>query len=117
MAWGLASPPEDPRQLWYSGEAKEKGSSNLVGFANAEADKIINELEYEYDEARRIELYHRFSRIIHEEAPYTFLYIPKASLLYRDYVKNVFIPRDRQDLIPGADVAEPTSSIFWIKEQ
>jgi peptide/nickel transport system substrate-binding protein len=116
MAWSLGSPPEDPRQLWYSAGAKEKGSSNLVGFINPEVDQIIDQLTFEYDPKKRIELYHQFNRIIYEEAPYTFLYTPKVALVYRDYLQNVFIPADRQDLIPGANVGEPISSLFWIKD-
>jgi len=49
-------------------------------------------------------------------APYTFLYTPKLIYLYRDYLQNVFIPADRQDILPGADVQEPDSSIYWIKK-
>lgn len=116
LGWSLGTPPEDLRQLWSSAGAKEAGSSNAIGFVNAEVDEIINKLEYEYDAQERIKLYHRFNRIIFDECPYTFLYTPKAKLLYRSYVQNVWIPADRQDLVPGADVAEPDSSIFWIKK-
>ncbi len=117
LAWSLGTPPEDPRQLWYSTGAKEKGSSNFVGFANKEVDQIIDQLTYEYDSKKRIELYHRFNRIIYDEAPYTFLYTPKTLLAYRDYMQNVFIPADRQDLIPEANVGEPISSLFWIDDK
>lgn len=117
MAWSQATPPEEPKQLWYSTGAKEKGSSNAVGFANLEADKIIDALQYEYNREKRKELYHRLHAIIHEEQPYTFLYVPKTTLLYREYLQNVFIPADRQDLIPGGNVEEPQGNIFWIKEK
>lgn len=116
MGWSLGSPPDDPRQLWYSSGAKEKGSSNAIGFANNEIDAIINQLDYEYDKDKRTALYHRFDAIIHQEQPYTFLYTPKIAFLYRAYLQNVFLPVDRQDLVPGANVAEPDSSIFWIKK-
>jgi len=115
MGWKLGTPPEDPRQLWHSSGAKEKGSSNAIGFANPEIDHIIESLNYEYDKSERIALYHQFHQIIHSEAPYTFLYTPKIRLLYREYVKNIFIPRDRQDLIPGADIPEPNTEVVWIK--
>ena len=116
LAWALGTPPEDPRQLWYSTGAKEKGSSNTIGFANTEIDRIIDQLDYEYDPKKRLALYHRFDAIIHEQQPYTFLYTPKVTLLYRDYLKNVFLPVHRQDLVPGANMAEPDPSIFWIKK-
>jgi peptide/nickel transport system substrate-binding protein len=112
--WGLGSPPEDPQQLWLSSLSKVKGSSNAIGFENAQVDEIIQKLKMEYDEKERIKLYHQFDKIIHDEAPYTFLFTPKTSLLYRQYVENVFIPADRQDILPGADVQEPDSSIWAI---
>lgn len=116
LGWALSAPPEDPKQLWDSRGAKQKGSSNAIGFANAEVDQIIAQLEYEFDPQKRIKLYHRFDAIIYEEAPYVFLYAPKTALVYRDYLQNVFIPADRQDLIPGANVGEPQPSLFWILE-
>jgi len=114
IAWALGTPPEDPRQLWHSAGATEKGSSNAIGFANPEIDKIIDTLDYEYNQEKRIALYHRFNAIIHELQPYTFLFSPKTVFLYRNYLKNVFIPANRQDLVPGANVAEPDSNIFWL---
>jgi peptide/nickel transport system substrate-binding protein len=117
LGWALGSPPEELRQLWSSAGAKEKGSSNAIGFSNAEVDEIIDKLDYEFDPEERIKLYHRFARIIHHECPYTFLYTPKTALLYRGYMQNVWIPAERQDLIPGANVAEPNPGIFWIKER
>lgn len=116
MGWKLGTPPEDPRQLWHSSGAKEKGSSNVIGFASPEIDRIIDSLSYEYSKNRRVALYHQFHRIIHEEAPYTFLYTPKVRLLYRDYVRNIFIPRDRQDLVPGADSPEPNIEVVWMNQ-
>ncbi len=113
LAWGLGTPPEDPRQLWYT--SGERGSSNAIGFSNKEIDGIIDSLEYEYDEDKRIELFHKFDQILYDEAPYAFLYVPKTNFVYRDYLQNVFIPADHQDLIPGANVGEPASNIFWIK--
>jgi peptide/nickel transport system substrate-binding protein len=116
MGWKLGTPPEDPRQLWHSSGAKEKGSSNMIGFSNPKIDEIIDNLNYEYDKDKRILLYHRFHQIIHEEEPYTFLYTPKMRLLYRQHVKNIFIPRERQDLIPGANIPEPNTQAIWLEK-
>lgn len=116
LGWSLGTPPEELRQLWSSEGAKEKGSSNAIGFANDEVDAIIEKLDYTFDPDERIALYHRFDKIIYDECPYTFIYTPKAILLYRDYLQNVWIPAERQDLVPGANIAEPSSSIYWIKK-
>lgn len=117
LGWGLGTPPEDPRQLWYSKGADEPGSSNMTGFVNHEADAIIDALDFENDPKKRVALYHRFHAIIHEEQPYTFLYAPTNLFLYRDYLQNVWIPAKRQDLVPGADIAQPDGSIIWIKKK
>lgn len=117
LAWTQGVPPESLQQIWSSSGAKEKGSSNAIGFANAEVDKIIEEIDYEYDPKKREELYFRFDAILHEEQPYTFLYTPITTFVYRNYLQNVFIPADRQDLIPGADIEQPQSGIYWIKKE
>jgi peptide/nickel transport system substrate-binding protein len=94
-----------------------KGSSNFIGFANAEVDRLIEQLDYESNEEARLAAYHRIHRIIYEEAPYTFLYTPKATLVYHDRVHNLFIPSQRQDLIAGADVTEPFTDCIWIGDK
>ena len=116
MGWKLGTPPEDPRQLWHSSGAHEKGSSNAIGFANSQIDSIIEELNYEYDKPKRLALYHQFHRIIHQEVPYTFLYTPKVRLLYREYVHNLFVPKEHQDIIPGADIPEPHLQSIWLSK-
>lgn len=116
MGWALGIPPEDPRQLWHSKGASQKGSSNLVAFSNARADAIIEELTYTIDPGKRKKLYHEMHQLLYREAPYSFLYSPEQIFLYRDRIQNVFLPEKRQDLIPGAQVAEPQPEIFWIKE-
>ena len=113
MAWSLGSPPEDPRQLWHSSQAGLKGSSNAVGFRNSEADMIIDRLEFERNGQERIKLYHRFDEILHEEQPYTFLFTPKERLLYRSFLKNIFLPTEE---IPGATVGEPDIGVSWIQK-
>lgn len=113
LGWGLGTPPEDPEQLWHSALATQKGTSNAIGFCNKEADSIIEKLHYEYDVEKRNTLYHRFHKIIYDEAPYTFLYSPKRKLLYRDYVKNLFIPKEK---FPNADIAEPDFSVIFIEK-
>ena len=114
FGWALGTPPEDPKQLWHSKGADEKGSSNTVGFSNKEADHIIEKLVYETDPSIRQKLYHQFSKILLDEQPYTFLFSPKITLVYRDYVKNVLIPTELKDIIPGANITQPDLRIIWL---
>jgi peptide/nickel transport system substrate-binding protein len=71
---GWSGPPieGDPYQVWHSSQA-EKGS-NFVGFHNAEADRIMEAARLEFDQDKRVALYHRFDAILHDEQPYTFMF-------------------------------------------
>jgi peptide/nickel transport system substrate-binding protein len=115
LAWTCPYIPDDPDQLWHSKWANEKGSSNTIGFRNEEADRLIDRLKYEDNEEKRIELYCRFHSLIREECPYTFLYSSNATFVVWNRIQNVFIPAERQDLVPGAEVLEP-SIIHGFKE-
>ena len=75
MGWNMPPDP-DPYQVWHSSQIDQ--GSNYVGFANDEADEIIEEGRREFDPDRRVELYHRFHEIVHEEQPYTFMFIPET---------------------------------------
>lgn len=115
--WCLGPPPEDPRFLWHSDGALVNGSANFVGFQNVEADRIIDRLQYEYDGDKRLELYHRFHEIIHEEAPYAFLWSRSSPLLYRSYVKNLFVPADLQEYFPGVKDTSVYFNSLWIDRE
>lgn len=72
LAWST-SIDEDPYQLWHSSQAAQ--GSNFCGFENVEADRLIEEGRVEFDPARRAQTYRKLHQIIHEEEPYTFLFI------------------------------------------
>jgi peptide/nickel transport system substrate-binding protein len=113
LAWSLTSPPEDPRQLWHSESADEKSSSNIVGFRNKTVDLLIEQLQYEHDKEKRKELLHKIHEVIHDEMPYTFLYTPKATLVWWNWIHNIFIPKERQDILPGATQEQPATMYSW----
>jgi ABC-type transport system substrate-binding protein len=81
-AWAL-SWVTDPHQIWHSSQADVPKGSNRVGFRNAKADAIIDELRITLDLDKRTELYRDFHRIIHDEQPYSFVYNPKLPYCYR----------------------------------
>ncbi|MPM84291.1 Oligopeptide-binding protein AppA [bioreactor metagenome] len=112
LAWTSPIDP-DPYQVWHSSQAKLKGSSNHIGFVNSEADGIIEELRVTFDMKKRIELTHRFSRILHEEQPYTFLFAPYELMAVSSRYRNVrefpvgivnlilWVPSAEQKKVPG----------------
>ncbi len=77
----------DPYQIWHSNSAKDKGS-NAIGFANAEADKLIEDARKELDEEKRMVLWHKFHQILNEEQPYVFLHTSLSTSFLNGRIKN-----------------------------
>ena len=76
----------DPHQLWHSSHAGQQGSSNHIGFVNRRADELIEKIRICFDAKERNRLYHEFHRLIHEEAPYLFLFSPdNLMVINKDY--------------------------------
>jgi peptide/nickel transport system substrate-binding protein len=86
MGWQL-DPEQDPYQIWHSSQAEQ--GSNYPGLKNPEVDRIIEEARREFDHAKRSEMYHRMSAIIHDEQPYTFLFCMKARAALDKRFQNV----------------------------
>lgn len=80
--------PSDPYQLWHSSQADNKGS-NYVGFRNKRADELMELNRTEFDETKRKEYMHEFQRIVVEEQPYTFLWMPLFPAVYNRRLQNV----------------------------
>ncbi|MGH7819524.1 MAG: ABC transporter substrate-binding protein, partial [Candidatus Binatia bacterium] len=92
LGWGMSVSDPDLYQLWHSSQAVS-GGSNHVAFRSAEADRILEDYRREFDEERRIQLYRRLQEIIHEEAPYVFLFMEKTiSVVHRRFRNTVWYP-------------------------
>ncbi len=102
LGWTSPFDP-DPYQVWHSSGADVPGSSNYIGFRNSEADRLIEELRCTFDMEKRVELAHRFCRLIHDEQPYTFLFVPYRLDCFSSCYRNV---REFPGGIPG--------SLFWM---
>lgn len=70
---GWAGDPEpEPRQLWHSSGAMEKGSSNMPGFADKEADRLMELAPATADADQRNAMYRELEKRIIEAQPYVF---------------------------------------------
>jgi peptide/nickel transport system substrate-binding protein len=74
--------------LPISSQADNKGS-NHISYKNKEVDRILEEYRREFDEQKRIQLYRQFQRILNEDQPYTFLYMPKSAVAYHNRFNGV----------------------------
>lgn len=108
LAWATSF-DEDPYQLWHSSQT-DKGS-NFVGFANAEADKLIEAGRIEFDKAKRMDIYKKLHKLIHEEEPYTFLFTNPSLVAVAKRFTNVKEYRAGLDVLewgvtPGPELKE-----------
>jgi peptide/nickel transport system substrate-binding protein len=88
LGWRL--PVEaDPYQVWHSSQSGQ--GSNFVGFENVEADSIIEKARTTFEKEERMEMYRRFHRIMHEEQPYTFLFVNESLVAVDKRFKNVVV--------------------------
>ena len=62
--------------FWHSSQRKDPGL-NIGNFEDKKADELLEKSREEADEARRIEYYREFQKIITADIPAVFLYSPK----------------------------------------
>ncbi|MGH7799551.1 MAG: peptide-binding protein [Thermodesulfobacteriota bacterium] len=86
LSWAMGV-ESDPYQIWHSSQA-ERGS-NFVGFKNKEADQLIEKARTEFNRKKRIELYRRFTEIVYQDQPYTFLFCRKSTVALQRRFKGV----------------------------
>ena len=76
LGWSLGLIP-DAYALWHS-ESDKPGGFNLVGYRNPKVDQLIKEAENRTDIDEVGKLYRKMFKIIANDKPYIFLYIPDS---------------------------------------
>lgn len=76
--------PIDPYESFHS-------TQNLVGYANPDMDRVLEQARVEFDESARLALYERFNRLFHEEQPVTLLAVPRVQILLSSRFRDVRI--------------------------
>ncbi len=85
LGWQMSTSEPDAYQVWHSSQAANKGS-NAISYKNSRVDEILELYRREFDAQKRIEVYKEFQQILHDEQPYTFLYVGKrVSALHRRF--------------------------------
>jgi len=85
LGWGMPTDEPDAYQVWHSSQAANKGS-NAISYKNARVDEILETYRREFDPQKRVEMYKEFQQILHEEQPYTFLFVRKQiSVVHRRF--------------------------------
>jgi peptide/nickel transport system substrate-binding protein len=85
LGWQMSTTEPDAYQVWHSSQAANKGS-NAISYKNSRVDHILEQYRREFDPQKRIQLYKEFQQILHDEQPYTFLYVGKrVSAVHRRF--------------------------------
>ncbi|MRI58289.1 MAG: peptide ABC transporter substrate-binding protein [Epsilonproteobacteria bacterium] len=87
LGWGLGLTP-DAYAIWHS-EGDRPGGFNFIGYKNPEVDRLIKEAETTIDHERLARLYKKIFRLIVQDIPYLFLYIPNSITAVNKAIKNV----------------------------
>jgi peptide/nickel transport system substrate-binding protein len=77
LGWAMSVNEPDAYQVWHSSQVENRGS-NMISYKNPRVDAILEEYRRTFEAPKRIELYQEFQRILHDEQPYTFLFMQKA---------------------------------------
>ncbi|MBA2255066.1 MAG: hypothetical protein H0W07_08135, partial [Chloroflexi bacterium] len=78
--WSTGLDPDD-YSLFHSSEMPTRENpqaNNFIGWNNPEADKLLEDGRQELDQAKRAAIYKKFQTLIHEDAPYIFLWAELA---------------------------------------
>ena len=76
MGWSVPLTP-DLYTIWHSASDK-RGGFNFVGYKNGTVDQLIEQAEQTSDRAAVAKLFGEISRLIVEDNPYLFLYVPNS---------------------------------------
>jgi peptide/nickel transport system substrate-binding protein len=68
VAW-INEPDPDPSDFFHSRQLAPKGM-NVTGYANDEADQLMDEAAAELDPVRRVDLYHQLHDVLARDQPY-----------------------------------------------
>ncbi len=87
LGWNILQDP-DIFDVWHSSKAVP-GDLNLVGFKNAEVDRLLDEGRSTMDRKKRKAIYDELQVILHREQPYCFLYVPYALPLVQNRFQGI----------------------------
>ena len=87
LGWSLALMP-DAFPLWHSSSSK-LGGFNLVAYENEKVDKLIEQGSTTINRDELGNIYKEIFKIIADDLPYLFLYIPDAITVVNKDIKNI----------------------------
>jgi peptide/nickel transport system substrate-binding protein len=88
LRWGGGSVEGDIYQMFHSSQIADNGD-DFMSYKNPELDATIEEARRTVNEQKRMPLWQKCHRILHEDQPYTFLTFNKSLVFIDKRFKNV----------------------------
>ena len=83
LGWSTG-PDFDVYQVWHSSQTNPE-QLNFVGYKNPRVDTLIEQIRQEYDRVRIKEMAGEIQKLIFEDQPYLFLFVPNStSVIWKD---------------------------------
>ena len=87
LGWSLSLTP-DAYSIWHS-DGDKKGGFNFVGYHNSAVDRMIVEAEHTVEREKFATIYQKLFKLIVDDYPYVFLYIPNSITAVNREIKGV----------------------------
>ena len=87
LGWSLGRDP-DCYDIWHSSKTKE-GEFNFLSYENKKVDDLLEKARQTFDTNMRATYYHLIHKIIYEEQPCMFLFVPDTTEILSSRVKGV----------------------------
>jgi peptide/nickel transport system substrate-binding protein len=87
LGWSLGLIP-DAYSIWHS-DGDKKGGFNFVGYHNKEVDALIMQAKSKIDNREFAAIYQKIFKLIVDDNPYIFLYIPNSITAVNKKIENV----------------------------
>lgn len=87
LAWNILQDP-DIYSVWHSSQVAPAGLNHTF-YRNEELDRLLEQGRTTLDQAERKRIYDRVQEILHEDQPYTFLYVPMSLPIVHARYRNV----------------------------
>lgn len=71
LGWGLGLDP-DQYNIWHSSQQKP-GQFNFIGYHNAEVDQLLEQGRVEFDQDKRMQIYHAVAKKLYDDSPIVYL--------------------------------------------
>ncbi|HEV8663881.1 MAG TPA: peptide-binding protein [Candidatus Methylomirabilis sp.] len=87
LGWGLGLDP-DQYEIWHSSKTGPD-QLNHVSYSNPEVDRLLEQGRRTFDRERRTAIYREFQRVLAEDQPLVFLYVPEALTAVSSRIRGI----------------------------